>query len=287
LGSVIDALRPLRLDGTLRSIVHIGNDYKVVTANRQYPWPQATPLGSAPMAAMRQQLGIGYWNGSGGLYGTRAQVKEARRLVKRALAGKVDRLQFVDDKRMALMKRFATPFRIISGWDLRRVLNVLLPVYGLLKGVPTAAPLASAYWRKLQMPPVNADLDRDRCGLLWLSPVMPSSGTAATEVAQLVTHTLLQAGFEPQMSMSLATERTLTCVITISYDRDAPGDDSRALECYELLGKALMQRGYPPYRLGLAGMDALVGQAGFRDAVTAIKHALDPRGVLSPGRYEH
>ena len=289
LGPLIESLRPLRLDGTLRSIVHIGNDYKVLTANRQYPWPEPTPLGAARVAGMRKELGIGYWNGSGGLYGTRAQVKEARRLVKRALAGKVERVQFVDDRFLRLMERFAAPIRVLGGWDLRRVLNVLRPVYGLLQGVPTAAPLTSAYWRKPNAPPAEADvdLDRDRCGLLWLSPVMPSSGAAATEVAALATRTLLAAGFEPQMSISLATERTLTCVITISYDRDVPGEDARALECYHALGRELLSRGYPPYRLSVAAMDQVEGQPAFRNTVAAIKRALDPHAILSPGRYEH
>ena len=88
------------------------------------------------------------------------------------------------------------------------------------------------------------------------------------------------------MSISLATERTLTCVITISYDRDIPGDDARALECYHALGAELMSRGYPPYRLSLAAMDHIDGQAQFTQVIAAIKHALDPRGVLSPGRYQ-
>src|SRR5581483_11545478 len=34
---LVEALRPLRLDGTLRSAVHIGNDYKVLSGLRQYP----------------------------------------------------------------------------------------------------------------------------------------------------------------------------------------------------------------------------------------------------------
>lgn len=286
LGPVVDALRPLRLDGTLRSIVHIGNDYKVLAGGEQYPWPSATPLSQDRMAAIRTDLRIGYWNGSGGLYGTRAQVREARRLVKRTLRGKVDRLQFIDDRLLTMMGRFAMPYRLLTGWDLRRVLSVLVPVYGLLKGIPTAAPLSSAYWRKKTPAPHDCDLDRDRCGLLWLSPVLPSSGPHAAEVAQLATRVLLDNGFEPQMSISLATERTLTCVITISYDRDTEGEDARALACYRTLGQELMARGYPPYRLSVASMDQFEGEPAFRQALSSIKQALDPRGVLSPGRYE-
>src|ERR1700731_2033006 len=52
LAPIIDALRPLRLNGTLRSVMHVGNDYKVLAATKQYPWEITdgrTPLGPAQM----------------------------------------------------------------------------------------------------------------------------------------------------------------------------------------------------------------------------------------------
>ena len=84
LARVMDALRPLKLSGTLRSAIHVGNDYKVLNGLQQYPWQETqgrTPLSPADMAPFRSRLRIGRWNGSGGLYGTPVQVAEARRLL--------------------------------------------------------------------------------------------------------------------------------------------------------------------------------------------------------------
>src|SRR5580704_1576384 len=120
LKAAIDALRPLRLDGTIRSASHIANDYKVVAGLRQYPWLEtggATPLGGVVMAELRKELKIGAWNGSGALYGTKRQVAEARRLLRNALHGKAQRLQFLDDRKLRLASLFATPYRWISGWN--------------------------------------------------------------------------------------------------------------------------------------------------------------------------
>ena len=288
LSELVDALRPLRLDGTLRSTIHIGNDYKVLAGARQYPWAEMdgrTPLDLDTMARLRGEMKAGAWNGAGGLYGSRAAVKDAAGRLRRALRGKVDRLQFVDDRLLALMSRFATPFRVMTGWDVSQTLAVLAPVYGLLKGVPTNGPMSSVYWRKRMPAPADPDPDRDGCGLLWCSPVLPAHGKHAETVTQLAARLLLAHGFEPQMSLSLATERSAVCVITISYDRDVPGEDFRAMTCFEELTRELMSRGYPPYRANVASMSYADGAAAHVEVVGRIKKALDPNGVLSPGRY--
>jgi 4-cresol dehydrogenase (hydroxylating) len=289
LGPIIDALRPLRLDGTLRSVMHIGNDYKVLTATSRYPWEETggrVPLDPAVMAGLRKKGGFGCWNGSGGLYGTRVQVREAKRLLRRALRGKVDRLQFVNDRLIRLMNRFARPFTLATRWDIRQTLKVLVPVYDLLKGVPTDATLGSAYWRTRGEVPEPMDPDRDGCGLLWCSPVVPNTGAHARRVTQLTTEILLAHAFEPQMSISLATERTLICVITISYDRNAPGEDDKAMACYRELTERLIEAGYPPYRLSVASMDRTAGSRIYGQVLAELKAALDPQRVLAPGRYE-
>ena len=182
LGPLIDALRPLRLNGTIRSSSHIANDYKVLQAVSQYPWEETkgqTPLTEPVMAEFRKRFKIGIWNGSGALYGTKAQVAEARRLLRAALKGKATSLDFLDDRKLALASRFAGIYQRISGWDLKRTLAVLKPVYGLMKGVPTDHPLFSTYWRKRFAPGQDMDPDRDGCGLLWCSPISPNDGAHA------------------------------------------------------------------------------------------------------------
>jgi 4-cresol dehydrogenase (hydroxylating) len=287
LAPIVEALRPLRLNGTLRSVAHLGNDYKVLAGSSQFPWNEVSGrLDAQAMRRLRKLRSIGCWNGSGGLYGTRAQVKDAKRQLKRALAGKVDRLQFVNDRLLGIMDRYATPFRLLTGWDVRTTLSVLAPVYGLLKGVPTDAPLSSVYWRKKTPVPADRNPDRDSCGLLWCSPVLPSTGADAAAVTALATGIVGRFGFEPQMSLSLATERSSVCVITIAYDREVAGEDGRASDCYHALTRELVARGYPPYRLNVGAMDLLEDGSSHAEVVRAIKLAIDPQGIVAPGRYD-
>jgi 4-cresol dehydrogenase (hydroxylating) len=287
LGRVIDALRPLKLSGTLRSAVHIGNDYKVLNGLQQYPWQEMqgrTPIMPADMAPFRARLRIGLWNGSGGLYGTRAQVAEARRLVRMRLSGIVSQLQFVDDRRLALAQRFSRPYRMLTGWDLSSALELLRPVYGLMRGVPTAQPLASTYWRKRSPPPPQMDPDRDRCGLLWCAPVAPLEGNHAERLAAISRDVLLTHGFEPLISITLVTDRAIACVVSISFDRDIPGEDERALACHRALLEALDAADYHSYRLGIQAMRPPTADSAMA-LLERLKHACDPQQILAPGRY--
>lgn len=289
LAPLVEALRPLRLNGTVRNTIHIGNDYKVLSGLRQYPFEETggrTPLLPEQMAEFRSSMHFGRWNGSGGLYGTRKQVAEARRLLKRALKGKINRIGFIDDRTLALIERFSAPFRFLTGWDLSRTLNVLRPVYGLMKGIPTDTPMESAYWRKRIAPPAQMDPDRDRCGLLWYAPVAPATGEDAVALTGAASEVVLAHGFEPGISMTMVTERSLTCVISIGYDRDVAGQDLAAMQCCRALRARLTGMGYHSYRLGVQSMSEMSADNGYNRLLNTLKNALDPNGVLAPGRYQ-
>ncbi len=288
LPALVDALRPLRMSGTLRSAIHIGNDYKVLAGIRQYPWTEtggSVPLTEEWVSGFRKKLNFGAWNGSAGLYGTRGQVAEARRLVRNALKGKADKLQFLDDRLLELAGRYSGVFAFLTRWDISRALELVRPVYGLMKGVPTEQPLRSAYWRKRNPPPVQMNPDRDRCGLLWLSPVAPAEGRHARALAEISSGILLRHGFEPMLSITLITDRALICVISITYDRDQSGEDQRAMACFEELRELLAAKGYLPYRLGIQSMGSARAEGPYGRFLEGIKRLVDPAGILAPGRY--
>jgi 4-cresol dehydrogenase (hydroxylating) len=285
LASLIEALRPLRMDGTLRSTVHIANDYKVLNGIQQFPWQEQMPLSRETMKRYQKTLKFGRWSGSGALYGSKGQVAEAAKRLRRALDGKVSKLQFLDDRRLALAARFARPYRWLTGWDLSRTLDLVRPVYGLMKGVPTDATLASAYWRKKTPPPASPDPNRDGCGLIWYAPVSPADGASVTTLVQIAEDTLLDRGFEPMISLTMIAERSVACVISIAYDREVPGEDGNAMACYEELSHRLTSRGYYPYRLGIQSMGLLNSDRSRSEFLTSLKKSLDPNNVLAPGRY--
>ena len=52
-------------------------------------------------------------------------------------------------------------------------------------------------------------------------------------------------------------------MITIAYDRSVPGEDRKALACYQELLRRLWSSGYYSYRLGIQSMQEMSGDNGF------------------------
>ena len=277
LRAMVDACRVLRLDGTLRSVVGIWNDYRVLSTRGQYPWEQTggkTPLLRETVDHMKHAWGGGTWFGSTAIYApTAAQGRAALAHVEHALRPYVDNLS-VD-------VRTGSP---TSGNEL---FDDADPAFLFLQGIPHEQSLRSLYWRKRMPIPASIDADRDRCGAIWASPVLPFRGRDVVEVVKMLEEVILTHGFEPMLAMVGQTERALYLIPLLLYDRDVEGADEEAMRCHDTIVARLCEAGYPPYRLGVQSMGAAPApQDDFGALMARLKHALDPNGILAPGRYD-
>ncbi len=289
LAEAVDVLAALRLQGVLQSAIHIGNDLRMLSARIRYPWERAggrTPLPRDLRAELRREHGIGAWNAGTAIYGTRETVAAACKVVRRAL-GRF-RPRFITDRTLAVGEFVQRQLgRIGLGRRLREMLEIGRPVYGLLKGIPTDEPLRGMAWR-VRGPGPNgpSDLLDPNAGLMWVSPVVPATGEAARDLMSRIEPIYERYGFDALATFTLITERAMCCVTNLAYDKREPEETARAAACYDELLDTLMDAGYIPYRTGPAGYAKLRrGSHLFWDVAAQIKHALDPLGILSPGRY--
>jgi 4-cresol dehydrogenase (hydroxylating) flavoprotein subunit len=294
IAAVVDALRPLRMDGTLSSVVHIGNDLRVLSGGMAFPSaqvPQGPPLPPQLRSRLCQQAGIGAWTVSAALYGRQAQVADARRVLRAAI-GKAARLRFIDDRALALggtaarlMGRGKLGQRLAAQVDLGRSL------LNMNRGIPDGRFLAGAYWRRRGgLPagfPVGANPARDGCGMMWLAPVLPMRGADLLRVHALVEPVFAAHGFDLFETFSMINERVLGGVLTICFDQEDAAETARARLCYEASFERLMGAGYIPYRVGPQSMAALdSGHDTYWSTVARVKAALDPQHIIAPGRYQ-
>jgi len=73
----------------------------------------------------------------------------------------------------------------------------------------------------------------------------------------------------------------------ITFNREDADERARADACYRKMSEEVARRGVFVGRAPLDYHELHMGQAmrSFRDACSAIKRALDPNGVIAPGRY--
>jgi hypothetical protein len=74
--------------------------------------------------------------------------------------------------------------------------------------------------------------------------------------------------------------------VPLLFDRRDAAATRRAQACYMALLEAGKEEGFLPYRIGVQAMDWLVRRGlPCWDMAAALKSAIDPRGIISPGRY--
>ena len=285
----VDALRELRLRGVLRGSFVIFNDLRLLSIKQGFPWQLADgkePLTLTQRKTLRAKLGGGAWFGEGALFSpSRAVGVAERRLVKRALRGKVAKLMFVDAFKARWLKYAAALLKKLIGLDLGELMDMAFE-NNPQRGVPIAHSTRMAYWKKPVLPAIDEDPDRDRCGLIWCAPAVPFNGWDIVRTVELIESCLSGFGFDANIGLNFSSERLVEITVALVYDRDTLGADGRAMACNTALLATLREAGYLPYRLGLQSMDAIPDSRDDAQSVLeTLRNALDPCGVLSPGRY--
>lgn len=290
LGPLIDSVRWLLLHRVVKGSINLLHRNRSLTVLTQYPWGKLdgrTSLDEETWQALADERNIGTWNGIAALYGTRVEVRAAKKIIKRELRSKVAKLQFLSDFTLGILERFQKPIGRIMRMNIPELLRALKPSYELLKGKPCEVSLPTPYWRMKKQPPTG-DIDpaRDNCGLFWFAPVIPMTREHTEEFIRIVNPIFARHGFEPCITFTTVTHRAFDCTLPILYNKEDPDETSRAEDCYrEVLGEC-MNKGYIPYRFGIQSMEELVDSKDvFWATVEKLKKALDPQGTISPGRY--
>jgi 4-cresol dehydrogenase (hydroxylating) len=291
LGPLIDAVRQLLFMGVFQGPMNLLHRNRVLVMLDRYPWDEMkgeTPL-TEPMAQrLADRKKIGMWNGVGALCGSREQVRAAKKTIKRILGNTVDRLTFVSDARLRIAQRFPNAVGLLLGMNVPELLRTLEGSYGLLKGNPSELALSLAYWRNRRPPSDAASINpaRDNCGLMWFAPIIPMTAGDVAAFRQIAEPVFAKYGFEVCITLTAVNERCFDCTLPLLYDKDDSAQGEKAMACYHELSEGCRAQGYLPYRLGLQSMAAETSRDdAFWRVAGRLKDALDPSGILAPGRY--
>jgi 4-cresol dehydrogenase (hydroxylating) len=303
---VLDSMRRLALAGALRGTAHLINDVLCLSMVRQYPHElcQGQPcLSDDARKDLRNRFDISPWTLTSGLYGTVAQVRANRALIRRELKP-YGKLTFIDRRDMTLVERLIRLVKrtqqlpILSGLGRLlkyylmgrtplEVFEVLQHAVLLLQGVPGEFIVRFAYFKSRQPRPRNdVNPARDGCGLIWFAPVAPLTGSHVTRVLDLCRPLFREHGFDFSASIIVVNPRSAVLLMEIFYDKADPGETARAKLLYEHLSGSAERAGYQQYRTNVANMQRLLAPVPqYQRLLDSMKSAVDPCGTLAPGRY--
>jgi 4-cresol dehydrogenase (hydroxylating) flavoprotein subunit len=287
-GAVQQLLRAL---GGVCGSINLMNAHRVLAMTAPYP---SDRLGGEPIlpAAVVAELAADYrlaaWTGVGALYGERGIVKAARRAIRKILKPAVQRLHFVTPGAATAIERWSNRLPGVRSSRLARRAQTLAAAMQLVAGKPSQVALPLAYWRTGVEPASGAPLNpaADGCGLIWYSPLVPMIPTRVREYVAMIRAICPRHGIEPLITLTSLSDRCFDSSVPLLFDRRDAGATKEAQACYLALLDAGKDRGFLPYRIGVQAMD-WIARPGlpYWDIAAAIKSALDPRGIIAPGRY--
>jgi len=126
-------------------------------------------------------------------------------------------------------------------------------------------------------------------GHIGFSPIAPLTGRDASELRDLMRGMLAEAGLDYMASLLPVSARSFAHITMVIYDTKNEQQVRSAFDVSKRLVEQAAKQGYGEYRAHLDFMDLAARQYSWNDHAymrfcETIKDAVDPRGILSPGK---
>ncbi|MFO1402754.1 MAG: FAD-binding oxidoreductase [Steroidobacteraceae bacterium] len=250
----VDVLGALRLQRVIEHVVVVFNYLEqAFLVSQRADWYQgAGPMPDDVIAQVIAKLGIGYWSIPIRLYGYEETVDANARVIRKALA-----------------PHLAQPVEF-QRWRRGE------PIEQSAANIPSVLSLQAINWYG------------GRGGHIGFSPLLPLDGRRALEQFLANKARYAEAGLDYNTTFGIA-ERFLVNINMLLYDRDNAAQCERVTRLFGTLVEDSRRRGYPEYRTHLDFMDVVAGTFDYGDHALRrlnerVKDALDPNGILAPGK---
>jgi len=285
LGEAVDGLRKVKQAG-VSCIVHIGNRQRraVSLAPMIFDYYQAhnLPISRDEAEKIVARNIRGDWAALGHVSGTPAQCREYIRIV-RSLLSPHGKVTCFNRTKISVARTIGKLFRL---HDKSAMLSGLEELYGVMKGKPTDMPLKSIHWPMETSSRDFREPDKGEGGLIFAVPTVPMDGKSAHELVEIAEQVSKAHGFTVAITLNTIHAHMLEGVVSVDFPRKDKEQSARAAEWLKALHEACIKQGIYPLRSDIENMQQFLSETDpFWQAAKDIKQALDPNGIIAPGRY--
>jgi 4-cresol dehydrogenase (hydroxylating) len=217
--------------------------------------------------AAAQSAGLPFWACEFNLYGPRKLIEAQWECICDAL-GEIPGAQF----------------------KLNRIRSLPLPAQDLAK-LFDVGPLGIPSLRTFSLGPMISYEGEDVVGHVFFSPVIPRTGEAAIEAMDVFAGIArkYKLPYPPLQFPSSIFERAFLFAVGLPVTR-SPAVNAKVREAFRELLSMATARGWGEYRTAPAFYELVMGVYSYndhalRELLETIKDAVDPNGIMSPGRY--
>jgi 4-cresol dehydrogenase (hydroxylating) flavoprotein subunit len=260
LAILVDTLRPLRLNDTINADYTIQNPFRSVMDELSMQGKTRETIysgaGSLPMELITRELKArnrGMWNVGFNLF---------------------DSDKGLDLREAAIREAFAR----VPGSKLQtHRWHRGEPMESWMRVTPALAPLAGVDWYGGPGGHIN------------FAPVIAPIGERVTQLYEAIYKRFMEYGIDYYCGLLNIGQRALVVNAVTFFNRDNAEMTRKGRELYRVLAKDGAAMGYGDYRAHISFMDDIAAMYGFNDHALRrlnerIKDALDPKGILAPGK---
>ncbi len=257
---LIDTVRQLLLERTMSGVPAIMSTFTALTTVFEAPAPPPDLIDDEGVRAIAAQYGIGAWSVRTALWGRRAVV-DAQLARIREVWEAIPGAKVISNRIFA-----ADEYDQITGESDK-----------VQAGIPTMKLIESGQW------PANL-------GHAAFAPIVPLEGREVRYVMEQLKQRFKENGLNFIGGLFAFNQRTACVVAGLTFDLNEPEQAKKAYALAKQLVREVGELGYGEFRAHVDFQDDAQdiyswNDHAYRRFAETIKDAIDPNGVLSPGRH--